>query len=61
MALKKEKDGMSDAEGDGIDGEEEWAPPDWRLRAGPTHKPTQKESDEMKQRTYRSETGAPIA
>ena len=61
MALKKEKDGMSEGEGDGIDGEEERAPPDLRVRAGPTNKPTQKESDEMKQRTYRSETGAHTA
>ena len=59
MALKKEKDGMSDAEGDGIDGEEEWAPP--RLACESTNKPTQKESDEMKQPTYRSETGAHTA
>ena len=29
---------MSDEEGDGIDGEEELAPPDWRVRAGPTQK-----------------------
>ena len=39
MALKKEKDGMS--EGDGIDGEEEWAPPDWRGRAQ-TNRPRRK-------------------
>ena len=28
-------DGMSDEEGDVIDGEEELTPPDWRVRAGP--------------------------
>ena len=29
---------MSDEEGDGIDGEEELAPPDWRVRTGPRNK-----------------------
>ena len=37
--------GMSDGEGDRIDGEEELAPPDWRARAGPRNRPTQKERD----------------
>ena len=43
-------------EGERIDGEEELAPPDWRVRARPSNKPTQEKS--MKQHTYRSEPGA---
>ena len=39
----EERDGMSDEEGDEIDGEEELAAPDWRVRAGPRNKPTQRE------------------
>ena len=31
---------MSDEEGDEIDGEEELAAPDWRVRAGPRNRPT---------------------
>ena len=31
----EEEDGMSDEEGDRIDGEDELAAPDWRVRAGP--------------------------
>ena len=38
MGLKRREDEMSDEEGDGIDGEEELAPPDWRVRAGPRNK-----------------------
>ena len=37
---------MSDGEGDEIDGEEELAAPDWRVRAGPRSKPTQGEGVE---------------
>ena len=37
------EDGMSDEEGDGLDGEEEMAPPNKRVRAGRRHKPTQKD------------------
>ena len=37
---------MSDEEGDRIDGGEELAAPDWRVRAGPGNKPTQKEREE---------------
>ena len=37
---------MSDGEGEKIDGEEELAAPDWRVRAGPRNKPTQRERDE---------------
>ena len=37
---------MSDEEGDTIDGEEESAAPDWRVRAGPRNKPTQREREE---------------
>ena len=37
---------MSDGEQDEIDGEEELAALDWRVRAGPRNKPTQKEREE---------------
>ena len=37
---------MPDEGGDRVDGEEELAAPDWRLRAGPRNKPTQKERKE---------------
>ena len=40
------EDGMSVEEVDGIDGEEELAPTDWRVREGPRNKPTQKERGE---------------
>ena len=46
MELKEERDGMSDEEGNAIDGEEELAAPDWRVRAGPRNKPTQREREE---------------
>ena len=39
-------DGRSDEEGDRIDGEEDLAAPDWRVRAGPRNTPTQKEREE---------------
>ena len=38
----EERDKMSVEEGNEIDGEEELAAPDWRVRAGPRNKPTQK-------------------
>ena len=41
--VEEERDGMSDAEGNEIDGEEELAAPDWRARGGPRNKPTQRE------------------
>ena len=37
---------MSDEEGDGIDGEEELAPPDWRVRAGLRNRPKEREEHE---------------
>ena len=37
---------MSDDERGSIDGEEELAAPDWRVRAGSRNKPTQKEREE---------------
>ena len=54
---------LSDEQGDSIDGEdEELAAPDWRGRAGPRNKPTQKERERnTKQHSYRSETGIHIA
>ena len=39
-------DEMSDEEGEEIDGEGELATPDWRVRAGPRSKPTQREREE---------------
>ena len=39
-------DEMSDEEGGEIDDEEELAAPDWRVRAGPRSKPTQREREE---------------
>ena len=44
--FEEERDDMSDEEGDKIDGEEELAAPDWRVRAGPRNKPTQREREE---------------
>ena len=38
--VEEERDEMSNEEGDEIDGEEELAAPDWRVRAGPRNKPT---------------------
>ena len=40
--VEEREDGTSDAE----DGEEELAPPDWRVRAGPRNTPTQREREE---------------
>ena len=44
--VEEERDEMSDGEGDEIDGEEELAAPDWRVRAGPRNKSTQREREE---------------
>ena len=44
--VEEGQDGTSDEEGDRIDGEEELAAPDWRVRAGPRKKTTQKEREE---------------
>ena len=44
--VEEGEDVMSDEEGDIIDGEGDLAPPDWRVRAGPRNKPTQKEREE---------------
>ena len=43
---EEEREGMSDEEGNEIDGEQEIAAPDWRVRAGPRNKPTQREREE---------------
>ena len=32
--VEEGEDGMSDEEGDGVEGEGEMTPPDWRVRAG---------------------------
>ena len=37
---------MSDEEGDRIEDEGEFAAPDWRVRAGPRNKPTQRGREE---------------
>ena len=42
----EECDDMSDEGGDKIDDEEEFAAPDWRVRAGPRNRPTQREREE---------------
>ena len=44
--VEEGEDGMSDGEADVIEGEEELAPPDWRVRARPRNKPTRKEREE---------------
>ena len=60
--VEEGRDEMSDEEGGEIDGEEELAAPDWRVRAGSRSKPTQRERERsMKQHTYRFETGAHTA
>ena len=46
MELQRKVMGWSDEEGDKIDDEEELAAPDWRVRAGPRNKPTQREREE---------------
>ena len=43
--LEEMEEGMSHEEGDRDDGEEELAPSDWRVRAGPRDKPIQKERE----------------
>ena len=44
--VEEERDEMSDEEGNEIDGEEDVAAPDWRVRAGPRNKPTHWEREE---------------
>ena len=44
--IGEEHDDMSDEEGDRIKDEGEFAAPDWRVRAGPRNKPTQREREE---------------
>ena len=44
--VEEERDEMSDGEGDEVDGEEELAAPDWRVRPGPRNEPTQREREE---------------
>ena len=44
--VEEERDEMLDGEGDEINGEEELAAPVWRVRAGPSNKPTQREREE---------------
>ena len=51
--VEEERDEMSDEEGDEIDGEEELAAPDWRVRAGP-----QAQTETKGERRARSNTRA---
>ena len=44
--VEEERDENTDGEGYEIDGEEELAAPDWRVRAGTRNKPTQREREE---------------
>ena len=44
--IGEEHDDMSDEEGDRIEDEGEFAAPDWRVRARPRNKPTQREREE---------------
>ena len=44
--VEEGRDEMSDEEGGEIDGEEELAARDWRVRAGPRSKPTRREREE---------------
>ena len=44
--VEQEEDRMSDEEGRETEGEGEVAAPDWRVRAGPRIKPTQREREE---------------
>ena len=44
--IGEERDDMSDEEGDRMEDEGEFAAPDWRVRAGPWNKPTQRERKE---------------
>ena len=44
--MEEGEDTMSDEEGDGVEGEGDMVPLDWRVRGGPRHKPTQKEREE---------------
>ena len=55
--VEEGRDEMSDEEGEEIDGEEEMAAPDWRVKAGPRSKANAKRKRNMKQHTYRFETG----
>ena len=59
--VEEERDEMSGEEGGEIDGEEELAAPDWRVRAWPRNKPTQGRERSTNQHTCRSETGAHTA
>ena len=45
MEIEDGQDGIDEG-GDGSDGEEELAPPDWHVRAGPSNRPTQQEREE---------------
>ena len=44
--VEEVRDEMSDGEGDETDGDKELAALDWRVRAGPRNKPTQREREE---------------
>ena len=58
--LEEGEDATTDEEGEGVDGEGEAGEVDWRVRAGPRNKPTEKGKN-MKQHTCRSAIGAHTA
>ena len=59
--VEEEQDKMSDEEGRETDGEGEVAAPDWRVRAGPRSKPTQRERKNMKRHMCHFLTGVHTA
>ena len=59
--VEEGRDEMSDEEGGEIDGEEELAAPDWRVRHGPGANQRKGRERSMKQHTYCFETGAHTA
>ena len=58
--MEEGEDATTDEEGEGVDGDGEAGAADWRVRAGPRNKPTEKGKN-MKQHTCRSAIGAHTA
>ena len=50
--VEEGEDGISNEEGDEIDGEEEWAPPDWRVRGRPRNRPTRRRKEKEHEATH---------
>ena len=59
--VEEGRDEMSDEEGDRIDGEEELAARDWRVRARPETNRHRRREKSTKQHTFRPETGVHIS